>query len=399
MASKKIKQVIDDTINSYSDKLRAISLDIHGHPEPGNKEYRAFNLLTDFLEKEGFTVSRGVVGLETAFTAEYSNGKAGRRVGFCSEYDALPGVGHACGHNLIAISGVACALAMKQLLQDGLLSGSVALFGTPAEETSNAKLLFVKAGEIQRVADFAMMLHPGPVSGCFVNYLAMDSVLIEYFGRQSHAGASPWDGINAVDALMQGFDNVGMMRQQTLSTNRVHGIIKSGGQSANVIPRYASAYFYGRSVTRAQLNQLKVQLENCFKAAALASGCEIKLNWTPFGQLDDVFTNEEFALNWIEHMKAEGVSFFTRQEEESVTSGSTDMGNVTYAVPGIHAGYSIGTDASNHTVEFARVAGTLEAHEKTLQAARCLALTAADVFEDDDLFNRAVAYFKKGKAQ
>lgn len=109
---------------------------------------------------------------------------------------------------------------MKQLLQDGLLSGSVALFGTPAEETSNAKLVFVKAGEIQRLADFAMMLHPGPASGCFVNYLAMDSVLIEYFGRQSHAGASPWDGINAVDALMQGFDNVGMMRQQTLSTNR-----------------------------------------------------------------------------------------------------------------------------------------------------------------------------------
>ncbi|KAI8071954.1 hypothetical protein BDF21DRAFT_366297 [Thamnidium elegans] len=399
MASKEIKQVIDDTINSYSDKLRAISLDIHDHPEPGNKEYRAFNLLTDFLEKEGFTVSRGVVGLETAFTAEYSNGKAGRRVGFCSEYDALPGVGHACGHNLIAISGVACALAIKQLLQDGLLSGSVALFGTPAEETSNAKLVFVKAGEIQRLADFAMMLHPGPVSGCFVNYLAMDSVLIEYFGRQSHAGASPWDGINAVDALMQGFDNVGMMRQQTLSTNRVHGIIKSGGQSPNVIPNYASAYFYGRSVTRAQLNQLKIQLENCFKAAALASGCKMKLNWTPFGQLDDVFTNEEFALNWIEHMKAEGVSFYTRQEEESVTSGSTDMGNVTYALPGIHAGYSIGTNASNHTVEFARVAGTLEAHEKTLQASRCLALTAADVFEDDDLFNRAVAYFKKGKAQ
>lgn len=129
-------------------------------------------------------------------------------------------IGHGCGHNLIAISGVACALAMKRLLQDHLISGSVTLFGTPAEETSNAKVKFVEAGEIQRLADFAMMLHPGPASGCFSNYLALDSVTVEYFGRQSHAGASPWDGINAVDALMQGFDNIGMMRQQTLPTNR-----------------------------------------------------------------------------------------------------------------------------------------------------------------------------------
>lgn len=129
-------------------------------------------------------------------------------------------MGHACGHNLIAISGVACALAMKELLEQGLLSGSVVLFGTPAEESSNAKVKFVETGKIQQLADFAMMLHPLTTGGCFFNYLALDSVLIEYFGRQSHAGASPWDGINAVDALMQGFDNVGMMRQQTLSTNR-----------------------------------------------------------------------------------------------------------------------------------------------------------------------------------
>lgn len=399
MASEHIKQVIDNTINEHDKILREISLKIHDNPELGNKEYKAFKLLSDYLESEGFTVKRGVVGLETAFTAEYTNGKPGRRIGFCSEYDALPGIGHACGHNLIAITGVACALAVKKLLQENLISGSVTLFGTPAEESSSGKTQFVQTGMLQEMVDFAMMLHPSPASGVYAKCLALDSVTVEYFGRQSHAGASPWDGINAVDALMQGFDNIAMMRQQTLTSNRVHGIITNGGESPNVIPNYASARFFTRAVTSKQLKELKVQVEKCFKASALAAGCEVKITWAPWGQIDDVFTNEVFADLWIKHMKDLGFKFFSRQEEESIVSGSTDMGNFTNAVPGIHAGYDVGTTAPNHTVEFTKAARSQEGHERSLKAARCLALTAADVFEDDDLFDKAVAYFKKGKDQ
>lgn len=135
-------------------------------------------------------------------------------------YAHIYSIGHACGHNLIAITGVACALAVKKLLQENLISGSVTLFGTPAEESSSGKTQFVQTGMLQEMVDFAMMLHPGPASGVYVKCLALDSVTVEYFGRQSHAGASPWDGVNAVDALMQGFDNIAMMRQQTLTSNR-----------------------------------------------------------------------------------------------------------------------------------------------------------------------------------
>lgn len=399
MASKDIVETINNTINQHSQELRDISLKIHDNPEQGNKEFKAFHLLTDYLEKKGFKVTRGVVGLETAFTAEYTNGKKGRRIGFCSEYDALPGVGHACGHNLIAISGVACALAIKQVLEKGLMSGSVYLFGTPAEESTSGKCNFVKSGTVEKLVDFSMMLHPGPGDGLYVQCLALDSFTVEFFGRQSHAGASPWEGVNALDALMQGFDNVAMLRQQTLTSNRIHGIIKEGGKSPNVIPGYASAYFYTRSVTRNQLTELKEKVENCFKAAALATGCTYKITWAPWGQIDDVFTNEVLAETYRDHMKTEGVQFYPRQMEESIVSGSTDMGNITYAVPGIHAGFSIGTTAANHTTEFAAAAATEEAHEKTLRAARCLAMTAADVFENEDLYKQAVAYFKKGKSQ
>ncbi|KAG1206714.1 hypothetical protein G6F35_011151 [Rhizopus arrhizus] len=215
-----LKKSIEGTIEQHNQELRTISLEIHDHPELGNKEFNASKVLTDYLEQHGFQVTRGVIGLDTAFIAEYSNGQPGRRIGFCSEYDALPNIGHGCGHNLIAIQGVACALAVKRLLEQKLISGSVTLFGTPAEESTCSKIKFVKEGEIQRRVDFCMMLHPNPKDSVFMKSLSLDQVDIEFFGKASHAGMAPWNGINALDALMQGFDNVGMLRQQTLPTNR-----------------------------------------------------------------------------------------------------------------------------------------------------------------------------------
>ncbi|KAG0747728.1 hypothetical protein G6F60_005892 [Rhizopus arrhizus] len=381
-----LKKSIEGTIEQHNQELRTISLEIHDHPELGNKEFNASKVLTDYLEQHGFQVTRGVIGLDTAFIAEYSNGQPGRRIGFCSEYDALPNIGHGCGHNLIAIQGVACALAVKRLLEQKLISGSVTLFGTPAEESTCSKIKFVKEGEIQRRVDFCMMLHPNPKDSVFMKSLSLDQVDIEFFGKASHAGMAPWNGINALDALMQGFDNVGMLRQQTLPTNRIHGIIKKGGNSANVIPDYASAQFFVRATTRNQLQDLKTKLENCFKAAALATGCQIKISWSAQGQIDG---------KYIEYMNAKGVEI----EDDLDVSASTDMGNISYVVPSLHPVYSIGTDAYNHTAEFTLAARTTEAHQKAMVAAVCLSMTAVDASLDATFFQQALDSFKRGKQQ
>ncbi|KAI8884869.1 hypothetical protein K501DRAFT_284675 [Backusella circina FSU 941] len=397
MASQEIKDLIRKTINDHSAELREISLEIHDNPELGNKEFKAAALLTKYLEEKGFKVSRGVVGLETAFIAEYSNGKEGRRVGFCSEYDALPGIGQGCGHNLIAITGVACALAVKACLEKNLMNGSVTLFGTPAEESTSGKINFVQAGEINRRVDFCTMLHPGNMSGVFGKCLALDSFLVEYFGRSSHAGASPFEGVNALDGLMQAFNNIAMLRQQTLPSNRIHGIIKHGGNSPNVIPDYASGFFYVRSVTRAQLVELKEKVEKCVLAGGKATGCQVKITWAEYGQIDDIFQNDYLGNTFIDYARAEGFTIFPREQEEQIVSGSSDMGNITYAVPGLHPGFEIGTKAPNHTREFTAAARTEYAHDRALASSVALAFTAADVFQDNELFDNVVARFKAGK--
>ncbi|CDS12180.1 hypothetical protein LRAMOSA04375 [Lichtheimia ramosa] len=391
-----VETVIDNTINGLDRELRQISLQIHDNPELGNREYKAYALLTDYLEKKGFKVTHKAVGLETAFMAEFSNGP-GRRVGFCCEYDGLPGVGMACGHNLISVQGLACALATKALMEQNLIQGTLVLYGTPAEESTNGKIDFVEQKEVQNRVDVAMMLHPFAKDCLYALMLALDQVEIEYFGKASHAGMAPWNGINALDALMQGWDNMSMLRQQTLPSNRMHGFIQHGGNSANVIPDYASAKFYIRANTRDQLAELKPKFEQCFKASAVATGCQIKMTW---GRLvEDVFVNDTMTSIYKKYSEQEGMSFAPRTEEEKTTTGSTDMGNFSYVVPTIHPGFGIGTTAANHTVEFTKAARTEQAHAYTLRASRCLAKTAASIYLDEDLYRQAVADFKKGKPQ
>ncbi|KAI9481584.1 MAG: hypothetical protein EXX96DRAFT_567309 [Benjaminiella poitrasii] len=394
-----IKQSITNTINSVDKELREISLKIHDDPELGNKEFHAYKILTEYLEKKGFEMTHKAVGLETAFMATFSNSKTGRRVGFVCEYDALPGVGHACGHNIITVQGLACALSLKALMEQGLVQGTVVLFGTPAEESTSGKINFVKEGVVKDSVDYAMMLHPLTQDGLYNQMLALDSCDIEFFGKASHAGMAPWNGVNALDAMIQGFDSIGLLRQQVLPTDRLHGIITNGGKAANVIPDYTSAHFYARSLTRNQLKELKPRVENCFKAAAIASGCEIKIKWSSMGPVEDVFMNDAMAMKYKHYMEQEGIKFLPRSEEEQITSGSTDMGNFSYVVPTIHPGYGIHTTAANHTKEFAKAARTEVAHQDTLRAAKCLALTAAEVMMDDALYKQVVADFEKGKPQ
>ncbi|KAI9491888.1 hypothetical protein BDB00DRAFT_831063 [Zychaea mexicana] len=393
-----IVNVITNTITNLDSELRSLSLKIHDNPELPNQEYNACHLLEDYLEEKGFKVMREAAGMPTAFMAEYTNGP-GKRVAYCSEYDALPGVGHACGHNLIAIAGVACAMAVKALLEQNLLQGTVTLFGTPAEEGGNGKVTFVKELEFQKRADFAMMLHPAPADSVVGPALAIDAVTIEFFGKASHAGMAPWNGINALDALMQGYNNVSMLRQQTLPTNRIHGNITHGGNSANVIPDYASAKFLIRSVTRTQLAELKSKFENCFKAAAGATGCRLSMSWLPNGATDDMFTNDTLAASYQHFMEEEGVKFPTSEEAGSISMASSDFGNVSYVLPSLQPVFKIDTSGPNHTHEFAKAARTKQAHQATLRASQCLAKTAAEMYLNPAMFEKAWKDFRKGKPQ
>ncbi|KAI8874974.1 bacterial exopeptidase dimerization domain-containing protein, partial [Backusella circina FSU 941] len=242
--------------------------------------------------------------------------------------------------------------------------------------------------------------HPYPVDELYGPMLALDSCHIDFFGKASHAGQAPWKGINALDAVMQAFDNVAMLRQQTLPTNRLHGIITKGGDSPNVIPAHASCYFYVRSITKNQLKELKVKFINCFIAAAKATQCQYTIKWNESGPIDDVFMNDTMTLLFKKYQMEQGIKFESRSTEVSeYASGSTDMGNFSYVVPSIHPHFGIHTNAANHTTGFEKAARTEIAHLDTIKAARSLSFTAAEVLVDDGVYQAVVEDFKKGKPQ
>ncbi|RUS14691.1 hypothetical protein BC937DRAFT_93474, partial [Endogone sp. FLAS-F59071] len=338
--NEEVEREITEAIENISPRLREISLKIHADPELGEVEYHAHDLLTAYLEDLGFTVTRHAYDIPTAFLAEFSMG-SGRRVGFCSEYDALPGIGHACGHNLIAISGVAAAVGVKVALEKGRASGTVVLFGTPAEESTSGKTALLKKKAFQSRVDVCLMLHPAPQDIVYVAMLAIDGIKVDYYGKASHASGSRtvgslilWFnvfhvvGINAVDAVVQAWNNISMLRQQILPTDRIHGIITEGGEAANVIPAHASALFYVRSIHRSQLEQLKPRVEACFRAAAEATGCGVKTSWHERGVTYDVLVNEVLAKRYQLYAERAGFKFDTRANQEAFSHGSTDFGNV-----------------------------------------------------------------------
>ncbi|ORY96144.1 hypothetical protein BCR43DRAFT_524292 [Syncephalastrum racemosum] len=384
------QKVIHDTLDSLNEELRAISVDIHEHPEVGMSEHHAHQVLTDFMESKGFTVTRKAFNIETAFTAEYSNGE-GRRVGFCSEFDALPGIGHACGHNLIAITGVACALALKALLDKGLSKGKVILFGTPSEEPLDGKIQMLKNGAFRDQVDVCMMLHPTNGNSQYWPATAVQDVRVEFHGKPSHAGLAPWRGVNALDAIAQAWVNVGLLRQQLEPMDRVHGIITDGGKAVNVIPDYTAAHLYVRAKNVARVNALIPKVENCFRAAALATGCELKLTWRETGVCKNVEQNSILADTYTHYMDTTfGITHPSKEAQTlAVTGGSTDFGNVSYALPGIHPTFKIPTKTNPHTGEFRDAAKLPESQACALKACEGLAMVGAHVLLDSAFLTAA----------
>ncbi|KAJ3022799.1 UNVERIFIED_CONTAM: hypothetical protein HDU68_008939 [Siphonaria sp. JEL0065] len=381
---------VEDFLTTQTSTLRELSLQIHSNPELSGLEHKAHDLLADFLEARGFTVSRKACGLETGFLAEWSGRDVTTEtvtIAFLSECDALPGIGHACGHNLIAISGVTAALSLQAFITKNNLNAKIKLFGTPAEETWGGKINFIQHGYFNGV-DAALMVHPGNVNVTYAKYLALSGVYVEYHGKSAHAASCPWEGRNALDALIQSYNAMSMLRQQVLPTTRIHGIIKKGGDAANVIPAHTKGEFMIRTEKLADLNELIPKMRSIFESSAVATGTTVSITEDP--TFEDVVVNTKLAERFEQYARADGCKFASKEVQTSKSYGSTDMGNVTHVVPGIHPVFDIEcTQFDIHTNEFREGAATDTAHKATLRAAKCLCLTAIDVITDPE-FRRQV---------
>jgi len=384
-------------IDAANGELRDLSLDIHSNPELAYEEVYAHDVLTGFLEARGFQVERGAFGLPTAFRA--TAGSGGPTVAVLSEYDALPGIGHACGHNLIATSGVAAGLAAAEVLGEG--DGTIVVIGTPAEERGGGKVDLINAGAFDGI-DAAMMMHPGgqspqmPPGSVRVNGKpnALHALTVRYRGKNAHAAGRPWDGLNALDALIHAYNGIGLLRQQMRPSARVHGIITEGGQAPNIIPDETAAYFFVREDVVAHLEELKPRVVACFEAAALATGTELELTWqgNPY---TDMQNSTPLSETFTKHAVAMGME---PVEPEMAGAGSTDMGNVTYAVPGLHPSYAVESHAGNHNAGFTEAAGSEEGHARMITASKALALTVLDLFAEPELLVEAKREFDERAA-
>ena len=384
-----LKALASAIVDSCQQELYELSDEIWKNPELCFKEYKAHELLTSFLDRKGFAVERSFTGIETAFRATFGSGRPNLCV-IC-EYDALPEIGHACGHNLIAEAGVAAGLGLKAALESSdALKGRVTIMGTPAEEGGGGKVYLIENGAFEDV-DIAMMVHPSPTFDVVASYLTVARLKVVYTGKASHAGAFPWEGVNALDAVVLAYNSISVLRQQMKPTWRVHGIIKNGGIAANVIPETTEMECMVRTPHQEELKILLGKVKACFEAAATATGCQVEI--MELGKIyENVLSNQVLANAYGKNWKSLGVEF----QHNIETSASTDMGNVSYTVPSIHPKYGIGSGKEvNHTREFTRVANIPEAHSATLTAAKAMAYTCIDVLTTEGLLEEIKTQFRK----
>lgn len=363
-------------------ELEDVARDIHAQPELAFEERRSAARLVELLEKHGARVERPCGGLETAFRADLRGGK-GPVIVLCAEYDALPVVGHGCGHNLMGTASVAAFLGVRAAL--GSPPGTLRVVGTPAEERGNGKVKLIEAG-VFRDVDAAMMFHAGTADELDPLMLAMASLEVEFVGKASHAAGKPHLGVNALDAMIMSFNNVGALRQVIRSDSRIHGIITHGGDAPNIIPARTAARFMVRSPDNRYLEQLKTRVLRCFEGAATATGCELKHRWLE--QAETVTTNPVIAETFAHNAASLGRAMRGRRPTD--THGSTDMGNLSTLVPSIHPFLAIAPEGTpTHSLEFASYAAAPQALETMVVAAKALAMTALDLLFEEGLVRRA----------
>ena len=383
-----MRERILNSIDVMSGELISIAKLIHTWAELSFEEKKSSQLLANFLADNGFKVEKPIAGLRTAFKAEYGEGTP--RIALLAEYDALPEIGHACGHNMIGTisAGAATALIKSRVLEN--IPGTVVIFGCPAEEHGAGKKQIIDAGCFEDI-DAAMMIHPASMSTGFDIAYAIKAFTVEFFGKSAHAAADPQSGINALDAMVLVFNALAFLRQQLSEKVRVHGIITNGGQSFNTIPEYTRAEIGLRALTMAEVDELETKLRKICDGACKMTGCTSKV--TKNEEMPEVYVNVPLARTLEKNYKEVFEEVTNRTYEQGV--GSTDMGAVTQVVPAIHAYINIteGKPISTHTREFAKAANSEYGYAAMIRATKALALTCYDILANKRLLTEIKEYF------
>jgi amidohydrolase len=368
------KAVAKDTVDSNRDALIDLSHRIHANPELGFEEEQASKWAADLLSGGGFDVEAGVADLPTAFAAKAGSGPL--TIAICAEYDALPGIGHACGHNVICGAAVGAGLALAPLADD--LGLTIKVMGTPAEEGGGGKILMLDRGAFAGV-DAAMMVHPAPMEMDRFPCLAVSHIDVHYTGKEAHASAFPELGVNAADAVTVAQVAIGLLRQHIGPDARIHGIVTHGGEAPNIVPAHTSSKWYIRHRTLAQLAELEPKVHRCFEAGALATGCsyEIAPQSPPYSEMVE---DAEMRALYRANAEALGRTFPDLGAAADKVAGSTDMANISLAMPTIHPMLGLGSfPVSNHQPEFAAFCATETADKALLDGATAMAWTCIDM--------------------
>ena len=385
-----LKSRVISEIENHRDELKDLSLRIHSNPETAFQEEKAATWLTDYLKEKGFYIEKGICGLATAFRAVYGKGKP--VIALLAEYDALPKLGHACGHNIIATSAVGAGVAAKLAVDE--FGGAVQVMGTPGEEMYGGKVYMVREGAFKGV-DAAMMVHPAGLNTAVTKFLACQTLEVEFFGKPAHAAARPEVGINALEAMLMSYAAINSLRQHIRDSARIHGIITDGGEAANIVPAHTAGHFIVRAAEDSYLDELKERVLNCFIGAATATGARLKYKW---GEARYAPLCNNFTLARIFRKNLQSLGRRVHLVDPRIGIGSSDIGNVSQVVPSIHPLIAIASArAVTHSPQFADTAASEAGMRGLIDAAKALAMTVVDLMAEPAMLIKAKKELEQDK--
>lgn len=387
-------EILNKLENKFSEifgDLKELNEYIYKNPELGRKEFKACEAHKNLLKKYGFEIEENYIGIPTAYLAKYSSGKKGIKIGYLAEYDALPEIGHGCGHNILGTTSIGAGILLKEYIDE--FGGEVLIFGTPAEETFGAKVDMAEAGCFDDI-DVAMISHPtGKNHEKSGTSQAMEALQFTFRGKTAHAAGDPYNGINALDGVIQFFNSVNALRQQTKTSARIHGIISNGGEAANIIPDLAVANFYVREATTKEMLKLSERVKNCAKGAALATGTSLEIENYEY-TFKHLVTNEKLSSIYTKNLELQGIKDIPMSDP----TGSSDCGDVSHHCPTIHTYFPISKcELTGHSLEFAKATITEEAYKGMKEAIFALVMTGKDILENENLLKEIKDEFNQMK--
>lgn len=393
MVETDLKELVKQEIDELSHEMVEIARSIYLRPEVGYREYESSRLLADFLERHGFEVSRNLAGMETSFLASYPADFKGPTIALLAEYDALPGMGHGCGHNLIGTASAGAAVGLIKILSG--TKGRVMVIGCPAEEAgvddAGGKVRLIEGGYFKEV-DVAVIFHPFHMTTVGGETSALVGLEFEFYGKAAHAAGNPWDGISALDGVLLTFNAINILRQYIKDDIRIDGIVTHGGDAPNIVPEHASARFFIRSLSSESLKDTISKVENCAKGAAMATGAKLQIK-RPNYFYEPMKSNSVLAGVIEKNLEGMGLKVDGKKKGK----GSTDFGNVTRVVPACELAIRLGNGMLPHSREFLEVSGSEEGYRVMCIAAKVLAMSTIDLLEDPVLIKRAKEEFERSK--